>query len=121
MRTLTASLDEAFAGHGQLVMLAGEPGIGKTRTAQEIAACAVARGAWRTGRALILVKLKYDSGMKAHAILEVGCRLPGNGGIPGTIEGIRILIDGGLNFNEAADPRATLFIDITDQDDDDDD
>ena len=44
MRTLTAALDEAFAGHGQLVMLAGEPGIGKTRTAQEIAACAEARG-----------------------------------------------------------------------------
>ena len=44
MSTLTAALDEAFAGHGQLVMLVGEPGIGKTRTAREIAACAEARG-----------------------------------------------------------------------------
>ncbi len=44
MSALNAALDEAFAGHGQLVMLVGEPGIGKTRTAQEIAASAEARG-----------------------------------------------------------------------------
>ncbi|MQG54215.1 MAG: hypothetical protein FI710_04260 [SAR202 cluster bacterium] len=30
---LTAALDEALAGRGQMVMLAGEPGIGKTRLA----------------------------------------------------------------------------------------
>jgi len=30
---LTAALDEALAGKGQMVMLAGEPGIGKTRLA----------------------------------------------------------------------------------------
>ncbi|MCI0904140.1 MAG: AAA family ATPase, partial [Chloroflexi bacterium] len=35
LAVLTAALDEALAGRGQLVMLAGEPGIGKTRTAQE--------------------------------------------------------------------------------------
>lgn len=71
------------------------------------------REAWRTGRALILVQLKYDdSGMKADAILEIGCRLPGNDGISGTIEGIRIVIDGGLNFNAAADPKDTVFVDL---------
>ena len=45
LAVLTAALDEALAGRGQLVMLAGEPGIGKTRTAQELAALADAKGA----------------------------------------------------------------------------
>ena len=45
MSTLTTALDEASAGHGQLVMLVGEPGIGKTRTSQEIADIAEERGA----------------------------------------------------------------------------
>ncbi|MCH2510201.1 MAG: ATP-binding protein [Dehalococcoidia bacterium] len=31
---LTATLDGALAGRGQMVMLAGEPGIGKTTLAQ---------------------------------------------------------------------------------------
>lgn len=34
---LMAVLEESLAGRGRLVMLAGEPGIGKTRTAQELA------------------------------------------------------------------------------------
>ncbi|MCH8186543.1 MAG: AAA family ATPase [Chloroflexi bacterium] len=42
---LTAALDDALGGRGRLVMLAGEPGIGKTRTAQELAAHAEQRGA----------------------------------------------------------------------------
>ncbi len=45
MDELKAALEEALSGHGQLVMLLGEPGIGKTRTAQELAACAEQRGA----------------------------------------------------------------------------
>ena len=44
MQTLTAALDEALSGRGQIVMLAGEPGIGKTRTAQELASFAQGRG-----------------------------------------------------------------------------
>jgi len=35
--TLKAALDNTQAGHGSVAMLAGEPGIGKTRTAQELA------------------------------------------------------------------------------------
>ncbi len=62
--------------------------------------------AWRTGRALILVHLVDAAGtMQADAILEIGCRLPGNPGVSGTVEGIRLLIGGGLNFNEPADPK----------------
>src|SRR5690349_12098825 len=41
---LTSALDRAFGGAGQLVLLAGEPGIGKTRTVEQIAAQARARG-----------------------------------------------------------------------------
>ena len=42
---LTAALDEALSGQGRIVMLAGEPGIGKTRTAQELTALAETAGA----------------------------------------------------------------------------
>ncbi len=42
---LQAALDEALSGRGQVVMLAGEPGIGKTRIAQELAGVADRRGA----------------------------------------------------------------------------
>ncbi len=45
MAELTAALDDALSGQGRLIMLAGEPGIGKTRTAQELAALAEQRGA----------------------------------------------------------------------------
>ncbi len=45
MGELVFALDRAIAGRGRLVMLAGEPGIGKTRTAQELAAIAEQRGA----------------------------------------------------------------------------
>ena len=34
------ALDDAMSGQGRLVMLVGEPGIGKTRTSQELAALA---------------------------------------------------------------------------------
>jgi DNA-binding winged helix-turn-helix (wHTH) protein/tetratricopeptide (TPR) repeat protein len=42
---LERALESAFAGHGRVVLLAGEPGIGKTRTAEEIARIARERGA----------------------------------------------------------------------------
>jgi len=45
MAELTAALEDALSGHGRLVMLVGEPGIGKTRTAQELASLAGTRGA----------------------------------------------------------------------------
>jgi DNA-binding CsgD family transcriptional regulator len=42
---LKASLEDSLSGMGRLVMLAGEPGIGKTRTAQELTTYARLRGA----------------------------------------------------------------------------
>jgi DNA-binding CsgD family transcriptional regulator len=45
LAALTADLQAAVAGRGGVVLLAGEPGIGKTRLAEELAALATARGA----------------------------------------------------------------------------
>jgi DNA-binding winged helix-turn-helix (wHTH) protein/tetratricopeptide (TPR) repeat protein len=44
LERLDTALDDAAAGRGRLVLLFGEPGIGKTRTAQELAERARARG-----------------------------------------------------------------------------
>ena len=43
MNELQGALEEALSGQGRLVMLVGEPGIGKTRTAQELAGFAETR------------------------------------------------------------------------------
>lgn len=45
MAELRIALEDALSGQGRLVMLAGEPGIGKTRTAQELADHAETQGA----------------------------------------------------------------------------
>ena len=45
MAELTAALDDALSGQGRMVMLVGEPGIGKTRTAGELASYAEQQGA----------------------------------------------------------------------------
>ena len=37
MADLKSALEDAMSGRGRVLMLAGEPGIGKTRTAQELA------------------------------------------------------------------------------------
>jgi DNA-binding SARP family transcriptional activator len=42
---LVGALDDVFAGHGRLFLLAGEPGIGKSRLADEVVARARARAA----------------------------------------------------------------------------
>jgi predicted ATPase len=45
LEVLRGAFERACAGHGRIVMLAGEPGIGKTRTAQELAGHAARREA----------------------------------------------------------------------------
>ena len=45
LAALTADLDAAVGGRGGVVLVAGEPGIGKTRLSEELAARAAARGA----------------------------------------------------------------------------
>jgi DNA-binding SARP family transcriptional activator len=45
LAALSAGLDDAFASRGTLFLVGGEPGIGKTRLADELAAEAQARGA----------------------------------------------------------------------------
>jgi len=45
MAELAGSLDSALAAHGQLVMIDGDPGIGKTRIAEALATAAQQRGA----------------------------------------------------------------------------
>ncbi len=45
MAELKAAVDDALSGQGRLVMLVGEPGIGKTRTTQELASYAESQGA----------------------------------------------------------------------------
>ncbi len=44
LRDLTAALDEAERGHGSMLVLAGDPGVGKSRLAGEVTALASARG-----------------------------------------------------------------------------
>lgn len=77
---------------------------------------------WEAGRAQIRVRLVDDvGGTEADAVLEVGCHLPENPGPPGTIEGVRLNVRGGLDFNQAIEPRATLFINLGAEEDEDDD
>ncbi len=44
MQVLRAGVEHSLAGRGQLLLLVGEPGVGKTRTAQEVATYAQLRG-----------------------------------------------------------------------------
>ena len=46
LRALLAALESADRGVGGVVLLVGEPGIGKTRTAEELSVHARVRGAW---------------------------------------------------------------------------
>ena len=69
---LRAGLDDVSAGHGRLFLLSGEPGIGKTRLAEEISNDAGARGcAWSgadAGREAVRPLTGRSSRYSAHAL-----------------------------------------------------
>ncbi len=71
------------------------------------------------------IHLMVDDNWVADAILTLGCILPGakvpgvEGGVAGAgvrggaLEGVRVNVQDGLNFNLEVDPRATVFIDLS--------
>jgi predicted ATPase/class 3 adenylate cyclase len=134
MLELRAALDGAVAGRGSLMMLGGEPGIGKTALAEEISAEAAARGAqvawgrcWEDGgapaywpwteilRALLRARergaieaLLGDRAAQLSALMpEFGAAVqsPAASAPPGAAAGT----GSGMGSNEPADQRFRLF------------
>lgn len=67
---------------------------------------------FHSGNAMIRIELFSGGEWIADAVLRLGCRLPNANFPPSTIEGVRVNVQGGLNFNREEDPRATLFIEM---------
>lgn len=59
-----------------------------------------------------------SGGPKRRAILTVSCLLPGIDP-SGRFEGAKLNVLGLINFDDAIQPRATLFINLNDERDDD--
>jgi Cdc6-like AAA superfamily ATPase len=68
LEALRGAFEQACAGHGRIVMLAGEPGIGKTRTAQELTSHAEGRGGGVVGT--------LPRGSRDTAVLALGANHP---------------------------------------------
>lgn len=68
---------------------------------------------FHSGLAMIRIHLMDEGGnWVADAVLRLGCRLPDANFPPSTIEGVRVNVQGGLNFNLEVDPTSTLFIEL---------
>ena len=137
---LVGGLDDAFAGHGRLFLLAGEPGIGKSRLAEALIAAAEERGAhvlvgrcWEAGgapaywpwvqslrayvrasdAATLRAQIGAGGGELAQIVPELRERLPGLPE-PASLEseGVRFrLFDATAAFlRAAAEPRPIVLV-----------
>jgi class 3 adenylate cyclase len=87
LRRLHGAFDEAFAGRGGIVMLVGEPGIGKTRAAQELETYARMRGAlvlWgraheSAGAPAYWPWTQAGNGVSAEKVAQIGPDMQGKG------------------------------------------
>ena len=84
MGELTSALEDAMSGHGRLVLLAGEPGIGKTRTAQELATYAGLNGA-----RVLWGRCYEEQGMPHSGPGSAGHNRPPVGGCQSRLPGLR--------------------------------
>ncbi len=114
--TLTLGPKSAFGGGDFTYLSTGDP-VSGTWVAKELLSfksygpSPVLPQNFEAGFAQILVELEEVApGVGGLAILRVGCILPGVKLPPATIEGIRLTVLDGLNFNKEFQPRATLFI-----------
>jgi len=139
---LVATLEEALDGHGRLVLLAGDPGIGKSRLADELIRVARARGAdvlvgrcWEAGGApaywpwvqslrgyirdlepaVVRAELGATAADMAPIVPELHAILPGLPVQPVDLEGARFrLFDATAEFLRAASRRRQMLLFLDD-------
>lgn len=141
---LVLALEDVFAGRGRLLAIVGEPGIGKTRIAEELAASAGARGAevlsahchdgggappfwpWRQivrahlrhiDDATLAAELGSGAADMARIVEDIGQRLPGLGTLPESLEPDEArfrLFDAFAQFLRAAARRRPLVLCLDD-------
>ena len=113
LRELQAGLERALAGSGRLFLLAGDPGIGKTRLADEIATAATARGAqvlwgrcWQGGGAPAY--WMWVQMLRAYAQRQAATS---SGAAPAARELIHLVPELGDRLSDAATDAASAAID----------